>query len=131
MTVNDAARQWLANHGWVVVETDDGPDGRLNRDSVQIRRDMDPKHELLVLLHEMAHILLRHAEEMQRPFNRHAENRREVTAETAAGAAARLLGVDATAEVAEYLAQYPNVQPERNAGMTGRLIADGIKVIMR
>ena len=130
MTPIDGARKWLADYGWQVVDVEEGLDGRLNRDSVEIRRGMAPEVELLTLLHEMAHILLHHAEG-RRPFNALDEARREVTAESAGVAAALLLGVDVSAVSAEYMATFPGVQPERSAGSTGRFIADSVKTIMR
>lgn len=124
----DGARKWLASHDWQIVYVEDGPDGRLNRDTVEIRTGQDEDVELLVLLHEMAHIMLQHEQQSAR-FNAYDVKRREVTAETAAASAARLLGVDVAAHSELYLASYPGVQPQRNAGMVGRLIADSIKAM--
>lgn len=134
MQVNAAARKWLADHGWVVVDVDSGPNGRLNRDTVEIKRGLDPAVELVVLLHEMAHIVLNHADQTQRrAFSEYDESRREVTAEVAAGAAARLLGAGQAAadEVAAFLTLFPGVQPERTAGFVGRQVADSVKAGMR
>lgn len=123
-------RRWLASTGLVVVDTASGPDGHTTRDVVEIRSGMEPELELLVLAHEMAHVLLGHASlPSSRQYDPAGVARREVTAETAAAAAARLLGVDVGSRASDYLAQarLAHVAPDRSAGVTGRLIADTIR----
>jgi hypothetical protein len=124
VTPLDGARTWLAGHGWQVIYVEDGPDGRLNRDTVEVRAGQDPDIELLVLLHEMAHVL---EDAPPRTFSYPEMARREVSAETSAATAARLLGVDVVKYSELYLATFPGVVPQRNAGFVGRVIADSVR----
>lgn len=126
----EALRRWLQSYGWEIENVADGPDGRLFHGRVQIRTDLTPELELVVLLHEGAHVLLDHQAPVRR-FDPFAHGRKEVSAETVAQLAARILGVDTSVLSKEFLAQFPGVQPEPRVGLVARTLADHVKEHMR